>query len=148
VKNWSKSPLAFTAKFFDAQKAKSISLINAVFQAPEDLMHGAKQMAVEIAQNSFLAVQASKDVLNHGIGKSVEDGLKYVAAVSSKHRIFRSRRKFDNPCRRPQADPDIRMFGAMLHTVSGGPAETSGLTWPFPSVRIREAPLLHDGSSE
>ncbi|MBF0229321.1 MAG: enoyl-CoA hydratase, partial [Desulfamplus sp.] len=27
--------------------------------------------------------QASKDVLNYGVGKSVDDGLKYVASISS-----------------------------------------------------------------
>ena len=40
-------------------------------------------MAVEIAACSPLAVMASKDVLNYGIGKSVDDGLKYVASMSA-----------------------------------------------------------------
>jgi len=75
--------LAFTAKFFNAQKAKSISLVNEVYKTAHDLMEGATQMATEIAENAPLAVQASKDVLNFCVGKSVEDGLKYVAAVSS-----------------------------------------------------------------
>ncbi|MBT7890484.1 MAG: enoyl-CoA hydratase, partial [Deltaproteobacteria bacterium] len=37
----------------------------------------------QIAENSPLAVQASKDVLNYGIGKSIDDGLKYVATMST-----------------------------------------------------------------
>ena len=40
-------------------------------------------MAEEIASNSPLAVQATKEVLNYGVGKSVDDGLKYVASVST-----------------------------------------------------------------
>ena len=40
-------------------------------------------MAVRIAENSPLAVQASKDVLKYGVGKSVDDGLKYVASMSA-----------------------------------------------------------------
>ncbi len=75
--------LAFTAKFFDAQRAREILLVNAVFDAPDALFAGAKEMAAEIAGNSSLAVQASKDVLNYSIGKSTEEGLQYVAAVSA-----------------------------------------------------------------
>jgi enoyl-CoA hydratase len=40
-------------------------------------------MAMEIAENSPLAVQASKDVLNFSAGRPVEDGLRYVASVSA-----------------------------------------------------------------
>ena len=40
-------------------------------------------MALEISGNSPLAIQASKDVLNHGIGRTVEDGLNYVASISA-----------------------------------------------------------------
>jgi enoyl-CoA hydratase len=46
-------------------------------------MMGAEKMAMEIADCSPLAVRASKDVLNYGIGKSVDDGLKYVASMST-----------------------------------------------------------------
>ena len=49
----------------------------------EELFEAAETMATEIAENSPLAVQASKDVLNYGIGKSIDDGLKYVASVST-----------------------------------------------------------------
>ena len=75
--------LAYTAKDFSAERAKEILLVNEVFEDEAALMAGAEKMAMEIAENSPLAVQASKDVLNYGIGKSVDDGLKYVAAVSS-----------------------------------------------------------------
>jgi enoyl-CoA hydratase len=75
--------LAFTAKFFDANRAKDILLVNETYQSHEALLDAAEKMAMEIAENSPLAVQASKDVLNFSIGKSSEDGLKYVAAIST-----------------------------------------------------------------
>ncbi|MCX7678843.1 MAG: crotonase/enoyl-CoA hydratase family protein [Spirochaetes bacterium] len=75
--------LAFTAKNIDAKRAKEIHLVNEIFEDYESLMIGAEKMANEIAENSPLAVQASKDVLNYCIGKSVDDGLKYVASISA-----------------------------------------------------------------
>ncbi|MCG8564426.1 MAG: enoyl-CoA hydratase, partial [Desulfobacterales bacterium] len=47
------------------------------------LMVAAEAMAQEISDCSPLGVQASKDVLNYGIGKSIDDGLKYVASMST-----------------------------------------------------------------
>lgn len=75
--------LAFTAKDFDAERAKNILLVNEVYEDQDSLLNAAEAMAMEIAEKSPLAVQASKDVLNYGVGKSVDDGLKYVAAMSS-----------------------------------------------------------------
>lgn len=75
--------LAYTAKYFDAVRAKEILLINEIFKDHDALMKGAQDLALSIAENSPLAVQASKAVLNYGIGKSVDDGLKYVASMST-----------------------------------------------------------------
>ncbi len=75
--------LAFTAKDIDADRAKKILLVNEVFDTHEELLSAAQKLAEEISANSPLAVQASKDVLNNGVGKSVNDGLKYVASISS-----------------------------------------------------------------
>ncbi|HON17096.1 MAG TPA: enoyl-CoA hydratase-related protein, partial [Spirochaetota bacterium] len=75
--------LAFTAKNIDAQRAKEINLVSEVYDTYEDLLAGAEKMATEIAENSPLAVQASKLVLKYGIGKSIEDSLKFNAAVSN-----------------------------------------------------------------
>jgi enoyl-CoA hydratase len=75
--------LAYTAKNIDAGRAKEILLINEVFKDRDELMKEAEKMAMEIAENSPLAVQASKNVLNYGIGKPIDDSLKYVASVSS-----------------------------------------------------------------
>lgn len=75
--------LAFTAKNIDAQRAREMLLVNAVYPDQATLMTAATELAEEIAAQSPLAVQATKDVLNYGIGKSVDDGLKYVATRSA-----------------------------------------------------------------
>ncbi|HOP63095.1 MAG TPA: crotonase/enoyl-CoA hydratase family protein [Spirochaetota bacterium] len=75
--------LAYTAKDIDAQRAKEINLVNEVYENHEELLIGAEKMAQEIADNSPLAVQASKAVLKYGIGKSIDDSLKFNAAVSN-----------------------------------------------------------------
>ncbi len=75
--------LAYTARYFDAKRAREILLVNEVYDDHDTLMKEAEKMAMEIAENSPLAVQASKDVLNYGVGKTVDDGLKYVASMSA-----------------------------------------------------------------
>jgi enoyl-CoA hydratase len=75
--------LAYTAKTIDARRAREILLVNAVFDDQAALLAGAEAMAREITANAPLAVEATKDALNHGIGKSVEEGLRYVASLST-----------------------------------------------------------------
>jgi enoyl-CoA hydratase len=75
--------LAFTAGPIDAARAREILLVNRVFDDADALMAGAESMAAEIAANAPLAVEATKAVLNYGIGKSVADGLRYVASLST-----------------------------------------------------------------
>lgn len=75
--------LAFTAKDITADRARDILLVNDVYPDRESLFEAAQTMALDIAANSPLAVQASKDVLNYGVGKSIEDGLNYVASMST-----------------------------------------------------------------
>jgi enoyl-CoA hydratase len=75
--------LAFTARTITAAKAREIQLVNEVCRDAQTLMIRAEDLAREIADNSPLAVQATKDVLNYGIGKSIDDGLRYVASISA-----------------------------------------------------------------
>ena len=75
--------LAYSAKDISAARAKEILLVNEVYKDYEELMKKAEKLAMEIAERSPLAVQASKEVLNYGIGKSVSDGLRYVASISA-----------------------------------------------------------------
>ena len=75
--------LAYTARPIDAHRANEIHLVNTVFPDKDALMDGAGKLARQIAENAPLAVQASKDVFNHGVGRSVADGLDYVASIST-----------------------------------------------------------------
>ena len=75
--------MAFTAGNYDARRAKEILLVNEVLNDRQALVQRAEELAAQIAANAPLAVQASKAVLNHGIGRSVEEGLQYVASLSA-----------------------------------------------------------------
>ncbi|HQI81310.1 MAG TPA: crotonase/enoyl-CoA hydratase family protein [Deltaproteobacteria bacterium] len=75
--------LAFTAKFIDAKRAKEVNLVNEVYPDREALLKGAQDLADEIAKMAPLAVQGAKEVLNFCRGKSIADGLEYVAARSA-----------------------------------------------------------------
>jgi enoyl-CoA hydratase len=75
--------MAFTAGNYDAERARKILLVNEVLDDRKAVAQRAEALAREIAANAPLAVQASKAVLNNGIGKSVEDGLQYVASLSA-----------------------------------------------------------------
>lgn len=75
--------MAFTADDYDAQFALRTGLVNHVFDTPEQLFEAAGKMAQQIAENAAAAVQNAKDVLNQGLGKSIEEGLQYVADLNS-----------------------------------------------------------------
>jgi len=74
--------MAFTAKYIDAARAKEINLVNETYSDKEALLKGAEELADEIARMAPLAVQGAKEVLNFCRGKSIADGLEYVAARS------------------------------------------------------------------
>jgi enoyl-CoA hydratase len=72
--------LAFTGKDIDAERARSIGLVSDVFPGGADgVGKAARELAVEIAANSPLAVQGTKAVLAANDGRSVAEGLEYVA---------------------------------------------------------------------
>jgi enoyl-CoA hydratase len=71
--------LAFTGKDIDAQRALAIGLVNAVYETSDDTVAAARALADEIAQNSPLAVQGTKAVLAANDGRSVDEGLEFVA---------------------------------------------------------------------
>jgi enoyl-CoA hydratase len=75
--------LAYSCRKISAESAKEIHLVNDVFDDYETLLKESEILANEIADNSPLGVQASKLVFRNGIGKSVEDGLLFNAAVST-----------------------------------------------------------------
>ncbi len=71
--------LALTGDDFDAERALGIGLVNDVLGDGSATVKAAQEMAARIARNSPLAVQGTKQVLRYCEGKSVEEGLEYVA---------------------------------------------------------------------
>ena len=67
--------MAFTARFYKAQEALAMGLVNAVYPDQPALLEGAKKLARQIAANAPLAVQATKEVLNVSRHVPVEDGM-------------------------------------------------------------------------
>jgi enoyl-CoA hydratase len=71
--------LAFTGKDIDAARAKEIGLVNEVAADAGAVQAAAAALAGEIAANSPIAVQGTKSVLAANDGRTVADGLDYVA---------------------------------------------------------------------
>jgi enoyl-CoA hydratase len=71
--------LALTGDDFGAERALQIGLVNAVQPDASASVKAAQEMAARIARNSPLAVQGTKQVLRYSEGRSVEEGLEYVA---------------------------------------------------------------------
>jgi enoyl-CoA hydratase len=75
--------LAFTGKDITAERAKEIGLVNDVAGDAEAVLKAARALAAEIAANSPIAVQGTKAVLVANEGRTVAEGLDYVATWNS-----------------------------------------------------------------
>lgn len=71
--------LALTGKDIDAARALRIGLVSDVYETPDALLEAAWALAEQIASNPPLVTQGVKRVLNECQGKTVEEGLRYVA---------------------------------------------------------------------
>jgi enoyl-CoA hydratase len=71
--------LAYTGKDISAARAKEIGLVNDVSPDAEGVLKAAYELANEIAANSPVAVQGTKAVLAANDGRTVAEGLDYVA---------------------------------------------------------------------
>jgi enoyl-CoA hydratase len=71
--------LAYTGRDISAERAKEIGLLNDVAADAEGVQKAAHALAAEIAANSPLAVQGTKAVLAANEGRTVAEGLDYVA---------------------------------------------------------------------
>jgi enoyl-CoA hydratase len=71
--------LAYTGKDITAARAAAIGLVNTVSADADAVVAEARTLAAEIAANSPLAVRGTKAVLTAGEGRSVAEGLEYVA---------------------------------------------------------------------
>lgn len=75
--------LAFTGKDVVADHALRIGLLNHVYPDAEALWSAADEMAKEIAGNAPLTVRGVKHVLDACEGRSIRDGLDYIATWNS-----------------------------------------------------------------
>jgi enoyl-CoA hydratase len=71
--------LALTGKDVPAERARQIGLVNDVLPDHDAVVKAAQDLAGEMAANSPLAVQGTKAVLRACEGRTVEEGLDYVA---------------------------------------------------------------------
>ncbi len=72
--------LALTGRDIDATRAQAIGLVSEVVADRDAVWAAADRVAREIADNPPLVVRGIKQVLDYSAGKSVADGLEYVAA--------------------------------------------------------------------
>jgi len=75
---WSKAAeLIFTGRTLSAEQCLEMGLASAVV-APEDLAGAARSLALEIAANAPLAVQASKKMMRMGLSETFDDHVHHV----------------------------------------------------------------------
>jgi enoyl-CoA hydratase len=75
--------LAYTGRKFDAVEAKTLGLVNDVFESYEELMVEAEKIAKTIASKSPLVTRVIKKQINYARDHSVRDSLDYHAAWNS-----------------------------------------------------------------
>jgi enoyl-CoA hydratase len=79
--------LSYTGKDIDAERARSIGLVNEVYPDAEAALEAARALAGEIADNSPLVVSGIKQVLAANQGRTIEEGLDFVARWNSAYLI-------------------------------------------------------------
>jgi enoyl-CoA hydratase len=71
--------LAYTGRRFAAAEALGHGFVNSLHDSHEAALAAGLAMAREIASKSPMAITGVKQVLNHGRGRTIDDGLEYVA---------------------------------------------------------------------
>ena len=71
--------LAYTGRKMDAIEAKSIGLVNRVFESREALYAGVQDIAATIAAKSPLSIRGTKEMITYARDHSVADSLNYIA---------------------------------------------------------------------
>lgn len=71
--------LAYTGRRFAAEEALRHGFVNSLHDSHEAAVAAGLELAREIASKSPMAIAGVKQVLNHGRGRTIEDGLEYVA---------------------------------------------------------------------
>ncbi len=75
--------LAYTGRYFDADEACSMGMINRVYQSKDLMMTAVSDLAQSIAEKSPLTIRGIKQVLNYSRDHTVEEGLDHVALWNS-----------------------------------------------------------------
>ncbi|KHJ79251.1 hypothetical protein OESDEN_21107 [Oesophagostomum dentatum] len=70
--------LAFTARDVSADEALDFGLISRIYDNNKELIEGALDLAKTIAEKSPIAVQGTKEVLNHARNHTIEESLDFV----------------------------------------------------------------------
>ena len=71
--------LAFTGRKFDSSEAKSLGLVNEVFESQETLADEVQEIALNIAKKSPLVTRVIKKQINYARDHSVRDSLEFHA---------------------------------------------------------------------
>lgn len=71
--------LAYTGRKVDAAEARSVGLVNRVFESREALAAGVAEIAAAIAAKSPLAIRGTKEMILYARDHAVADGLNYIA---------------------------------------------------------------------
>ena len=71
--------LAYTGRKLLADEAKQIGLVNRVFESPQALNEGVRDIAATIAAKSPLSIRGTKEMILYARDHSVADGLNYIA---------------------------------------------------------------------
>jgi enoyl-CoA hydratase len=71
--------LAYTGRKMDSDEAKSIGLVNRVFESREALYAGVQEIAATIAAKSPLSIRGTKEMITYARDHSVADSLNYIA---------------------------------------------------------------------
>ncbi len=80
--------MAYTARFYSAEEAERMRLVNRVYPNKEALMDAAKELATQIAENAPVAVQETKNVLNYSRNATIDEGM--LMAVHKNMVLFNS----------------------------------------------------------
>jgi enoyl-CoA hydratase len=71
--------MAYTGRMVGAEEARSIGLVNRVYADHQALLAGVREIAVEIAAKSPVAIRGTKQMIRYMRDHRVEDGLEYIA---------------------------------------------------------------------
>lgn len=71
--------LAYTGRKMDSDEAKSIGLVNRVFETREALYAGVQEIAATIAAKSPLSIRGTKEMITYARDHSVADSLNFIA---------------------------------------------------------------------